>query len=149
MIPLNVTHQALFTTDLHARLRSGSPDHAIQPNTAYIQDRGICSTPLRHMLSSLLSFFADAYHSTFGFESPPLHDALTIAYISKPELFRTKRYRVDVDCHSVLSAGQTVVDVWGYKQCDDSWGPLGKNVLVAEDVDVSVRGAAIACITYL
>ena len=134
MIPLNVTHTALLTPDMHTRLRGHNPASSDSDLPA--------KTPLRHTLSTLVQFFADAYRSTFGFTSgPPLHDALTIAYISRPDLFRTTRYRVDVDCspHGSLSMGQTVVDVWNYRICDDSWGSSGKNALVAEEVDVSNR----------
>ncbi|KAF9506488.1 hypothetical protein BS47DRAFT_1378108 [Hydnum rufescens UP504] len=96
------------------------------------------TTPLRETLSSLLSFFAESYRTTFGFiDGPPLHDALTIAYVSKPELFETIRYRVDVDCSTSLGVGQTVVDVFNYRTCEDNWGSAGKNVLVAIDVDVA------------
>ncbi|KAJ7221673.1 Inosine/uridine-preferring nucleoside hydrolase domain-containing protein [Mycena pura] len=76
MIPLNVTHTAIVTRAIHARLRSPSSPpqdpNAPLPNAA---------TNLRHTLSTLISFFADTYKDTFGFnDGPPLHDALTVAY---------------------------------------------------------------------
>jgi len=134
MVPINATHQVIFTKEVHNRL--------LQPN-ALPSDQSNelpkASTPLRHTLSTFLMFFADTYKSTFGFDNgPPLHDAVTIGYIAHPELFRCKRYRVDVELAGVHAIGATVVDVWDYRTCDDSWGPLGKNCLVAEDVDVSV-----------
>ena len=98
------------------------------------------STPLRHMLSTLIGFFADSYRSTFGFvDGPPLHDALTIAYVARPELFTCRRYRVDIELSGTHTAGETVVDVWNYRKCDDSWGPDGKNCMVAEKLDVRPR----------
>ena len=69
-------------------------------------------------------------------EGPPLHDALTIAYIAKPEIFQVKRFRVDVEMGGNHGVGQTVVDVWNYRKTDDSWGPSGKNCLVAQGLDV-------------
>jgi len=93
---------------------------------------------LRYTLSTLITFFADTYKHTFGFNSgPPLHDALTIAYIAHPEFFTCRRYRVDVELSGAHSLGQTVVDIWNYSGAtEDRWGPEGKNCLVAESLDV-------------
>ncbi|KLO15916.1 nucleoside hydrolase [Schizopora paradoxa] len=125
MIPLNVTHTAIVTSEIHARLLSPSGSQS--------------TTPLRHTLSTLISFFADSYKSVFGFEGgPPLHDALTIAYVAAPELFRTRRFRVDIELGGHHTSGETVVDLWDYrKAAEDDWGRDGKNCLVAESVDVS------------
>ena len=68
----------------------------------------------------------------------PLHDALTVAFVAHPELFQTKRYRVDVELGSPLTVGETVADIYQYRKCDDSWGPTGKNCSVAIELDVSV-----------
>ena len=133
MIPLNVTHRALLTEALHLKLKGYN---SLPPEVTVAGAKP--ATPLRETLSSLLSFFADSYRTTFGFnDGPPLHDALTIAYVSKPELFKTIRYRVDIDCSTGLGVGQTVADVFNYRTCDSTWGSTGKNVLVAVDVDVS------------
>lgn len=138
MIPLNVTHLAILTDDLFAKVK-GFPS---LPSDGSIHDL-VPTTPYRHMMSTMLSFFTEAYKSTFGFvQGPPLHDPLTIAFVSRPDLFKARRYRVDVDCSHGLGMGQTVVDVWSYRVCDDSWGRNGKNVLVAEDVDVSFGSSA-------
>ncbi|GBE79883.1 Inosine/uridine-preferring nucleoside hydrolase domain-containing protein [Sparassis latifolia] len=130
MIPLNVTHTAIVTQSLMSQLLCPGAPAA----------NGACpaaSTKLRHMLSTLIGFFADAYKSTFGFnQGPPLHDALTVAYVSQPDMFTCNRYRVDVELNGAHTTGETVVDVWNYRSCDDSWGPLGKNCLVAENLDV-------------
>jgi len=132
MIPINLSHTAIATKAIRARLLSpGAPDvgnQALPP----------ASTPLRHALSTLITFFANTYKSTFGFnEGPPLHDALTVAYVSQPELFRTARKRVDVELTGLHTLGETVVDIWDYRSCDDSWGSLGKNCLVAQHLDVA------------
>ncbi|KAF8312678.1 nucleoside hydrolase [Clavulina sp. PMI_390] len=132
MIPLNVTHKAILTNARHARVKG----HDSIPEGSSI-DLLLTTSPFRTMMSTMLSFFSQTYEHVFGFtEGPPLHDPLTLAYISQPEIFTTKRYRVDVDCSDGLGVGQTVVDVWNYRKCDNSWGKNGKNVLVAEDVDV-------------
>ena len=68
-------------------------------------------------------------------QGPPLHDALTIAYVCRPDLFTTRRYRVDVELSGVHTVGQTVADIWGYLKVDDTWA---KSCEVATDLDVRV-----------
>jgi len=133
MIPLNVTHTAIMTKQLHSKLLLGSDNSTILADGVLPKP----SSSLRYTLSTLISFFADSYRSTFGFlEGPPLHDALTIGYISRPELFMCQRHRVDVELCGTHTSGETVVDIWRYRSCDDSWGWRGKNCLVAESIDV-------------
>lgn len=132
MIPLNVTHTAIVTDAVHRRLLYGG-------NPPKVEDGSLppASTRVRHTLSTLIGYFAHSYKATFGFmHGPPLHDALTIAYISCPELFTCRRFRVDVELSGAHTSGETVVDIWNYKSCDDTWGPTGKNCLVAETLDV-------------
>jgi len=130
MIPINVTHTAIVTSVIHSRLRS-----PLLPLLDSVPTPP--STNLRNTLSSLISFFAGSYKSTFGFDQgPPLHDALTIAYVSHPELFNAQRFRVDVELHGKHTAGETVIDVWNYRTCDASWGSTGKNCLVTQEVQV-------------
>ena len=132
MIPLNVSHKAILTSTVHDKLMNSTAVHDAPPGGA---SGG--GSQLRYTLSTLVSAFKDAYQSVFGFmDGPPLHDPLTIAYVSKPELFTTKRYRVDVELTGAHSSGQTVADVYGYLEVDDTWGRTGKNCEVATDLDV-------------
>ena len=139
MIPLNVTHTAIVTDEIHRCLLL---PYTSSPTSA--------STPLRHTLSTLLHFFAKSYESTFGFsDGPPLHDALTIAYISQPGLFKCRRYRVDVELNGTHTAGETVVDMWGYRKVDEtSWGRNGRNCIVAESMDVCAKRYLSSSTTY-
>ncbi|GAA5859769.1 hypothetical protein JCM5353_004528 [Sporobolomyces roseus] len=143
MCPLNLTHTALFTPDIHRQLLRGPsslpPTPPMTPTRDQLSTRA--ATTLRHTLSTNLSFFAEAYKRKYGMPGPPLHDALTIAYISNPELFTATRYRVDVELSGTHSFGSTVVDLWDYKADSldhdpSNWGRNGKNVLVLDSVDV-------------
>ncbi|KIM46446.1 hypothetical protein M413DRAFT_17092 [Hebeloma cylindrosporum] len=130
MMPINVTHTAIVTQEIHIQLLS--------PGSANVP--GVfpkASTNLRHTLSTLITFFAESYKSTFGFnDGPPLHDALTIAYVAHPELFKITRHRVDIELTGTHSAGETVVDIWKYRPCDDTWGRNGRNCNVVDSMDV-------------
>lgn len=92
MVPLEVTHTVLVTPG--------------------VLDRVGTASPFRQLMSSLLTFFAESYSKVFGFRDPPLHDPVAVAYVVAPHLFQTRRLRVDVECASPLSFGQTVCDVW-------------------------------------
>jgi uridine nucleosidase len=132
MIPLNVTHKAIVTNSVHAKL--------LNPTSPALEaGSGVASSPLRHTLSTLIAFFRARYKSTFSFmDGPPLHDALTIAYVYRPELFTGERYRVDVELAGTHSSGQTVADLRGRLKMDDTWGRTGKNCEVAMDLDVCI-----------
>jgi len=131
MVPLNVTHTALFDEDAVTQLVT----HA-HPTAAKIDLGDVPTTPLRHMLYTLIHFFASTYKAVFNFDGPPIHDAVAMTYVAHPELFEGKRYRVDVELAGLYTAGETVVDLWDYRKCDDTWGVTGKNVLVTEKLDV-------------
>lgn len=145
MIPINVTHKAIVTYEIQHCLLAG-----VYPSSISTSDKLIPGspypplptpkTPLRHTLGTIINYFASSYKSVFGFPSgPPLHDALTIAYVQKPELFQGKRYRVDVELNVGHCMGETVVDMWNHKGLnEESWGREGKNCFVVQEMDVSV-----------
>ncbi|CEQ38872.1 SPOSA6832_00338 [Sporobolomyces salmonicolor] len=147
MVPLNVTHTALFRTSDHDALLV-PPSALPELTSAVAASPSRAHTPLRHSLSTLLMFFASTYASVFDFQDgPPIHDALCIAYLAKPELFRGKRYRVDVELDGKWTAGTTSVDLWDYRKDEltewkkdpesrESWGKFGKNVFVLMELDV-------------
>ncbi|KAF9232166.1 uridine nucleosidase [Melanogaster broomeanus] len=129
MVPLNVTHTAIANKTIHSLLCS--------PHPSVSNTNDLPSTHLRTMMSSLITFFGDTYREVFGFdEGPPLHDALTIAYLSNPGLFKGKRYRVDVEVQGQHTTGETVVDTWNYRKSDDTWGSTGKNCFILESLEV-------------
>jgi len=145
MIPINVSHEAIVTYEIQHRLLTG-----VNPSSKSTLGEPIpgspypslpsSKTPLRHTLGTIINFFATSYKSVFGFHSgPPLHDALTVAYVQKPDLFQGKRYRVDVELNEGHCMGETVVDIWNYKGLnEESWGRGGKNCFVVQEVDVSI-----------
>ncbi|GAA6013777.1 hypothetical protein JCM10207_008187 [Rhodosporidiobolus poonsookiae] len=143
LCPLNLTHQALFTSAVHHHLLQ-PPSTSLPDSPPLTPNEGLphAATTLRHCLSTNLTFFAEAYKRKYGMEGPPIHDALTVAYLARPELFTGNRYHVDVELTGEHSFGATVVDLWDYKaaQLDaspDNWSRTGKNVFILETVDVA------------
>jgi inosine-uridine nucleoside N-ribohydrolase len=93
MIGLDVTHQALLLDADAERLRA--------------------SGRTGRMVAELYDFFARFHAETYGFEGAPIHDAVAVAHLLRPELVETKRCHVAIECGSDLTRGRTVVDLWG------------------------------------
>jgi inosine-uridine nucleoside N-ribohydrolase len=92
MVGLDVTHQALLTGAHAERLR----------------DSGRIGT----FVAELLDFYGVFHREVYGFDGSPVHDAVAVAQVIRPELLQLERLNVRVDCKSELCRGRTVVDVW-------------------------------------
>jgi purine nucleosidase len=93
MFPLDVTHQVLVTDERRERL--AALGNRVGPAVA-----------------AMMAFYAGSKRR-MGLGGAPLHDPCTIAWLLRPELFRGKACRVDVECESSLTLGRSVVDWWG------------------------------------
>jgi pyrimidine-specific ribonucleoside hydrolase len=65
------------------------------------------------VVAGLLEFFAGTYERIYGFDAPPLHDPVAVAAVMEPGLLKTRPMRVDVECESDLTRGETVCDFYG------------------------------------
>jgi inosine-uridine nucleoside N-ribohydrolase len=92
MIGLDVTHQALLLEADAERLRS--------------------SGRTGRMVAELYDFFHRFHADTYGFGGSPIHDAVAVAHVFRPELVETKHCQVEIECDSELNRGRTVVDLW-------------------------------------
>jgi inosine-uridine nucleoside N-ribohydrolase len=71
------------------------------------------ATPFRSLLISLLRFFASTYAEEFEMPDPPLHDPCAVLAALEPALFTTLHRRVEIETHSPVCAGATLVDWHG------------------------------------
>jgi inosine-uridine nucleoside N-ribohydrolase len=92
MIGLDVTHEALMTKADADRLRA----------------TGRTGT----LVAELWEFYNRFHSRTYGFDGSPIHDAVALAHVFRPELVETARRHVAIDCDSELCRGRTVVDLW-------------------------------------
>ncbi len=90
---LDVTHQVLSTRARVARIRALG--NAVAEATA-----------------GMLSFFHRYDTKKYGSEGAPLHDPCTVAWLLRPNLFRTKACNLSVEKESELTLGHTAVDFW-------------------------------------
>jgi inosine-uridine nucleoside N-ribohydrolase len=92
MVGLDVTHRALLT-----------PGHA---------DRLRRSGRVGRVVAELLDFYGVFHRDVYGFDGSPVHDAVALAHVIRPELLELELLNVEVDCESSLCRGRTVVDLW-------------------------------------
>jgi inosine-uridine nucleoside N-ribohydrolase len=92
MIGLDVTHRAVTTPALQARLRAAGTIGAF--------------------VADLIDFFAVYHQETYGWDGAPIHDAVAVAHVIRPGLVTTVERNVEVEVASDLCRGRTVVDLW-------------------------------------
>jgi inosine-uridine nucleoside N-ribohydrolase len=111
MVPLEVTHQALATPDVLARIDA-------------------LGTPVARIAATLLRYFAETYERVFGFPAPAVHDPCAVAAVVDPSIVTTRPMNVAIDVRSELSYGRTVCDVYG-----TTGRPVNAEVGTALDAD--------------
>jgi inosine-uridine nucleoside N-ribohydrolase len=94
LVPLEVTHLALATDDVLARIAS-------------------LGTRTAEVSVALMRYFADTYRRVFGFEAPAVHDPCAVATVIDPTLVPARSVHVEVDTTDGPSAGRTACDVYG------------------------------------
>jgi inosine-uridine nucleoside N-ribohydrolase len=108
MIGLDVTHKALLL-----------PEHA---------DRLRASGRTGTFVADLFAFYHRFHAETYDFPGSPVHDAVAVAFVARPELVTTLRRNVVVETDSELCRGRTVVDLWRRTERDP-------NCAVGVDID--------------
>ena len=93
MVPLEVTHQALATPEVTARLRAAQ-------------------RPVASFAADLLVFFASTYRKVFGFPAAPLHDPCAVAAVIDPTIIRANMMHVEIEAAGQWTSGRTVCDVY-------------------------------------
>jgi inosine-uridine nucleoside N-ribohydrolase len=108
MVGLDVTHQALLTPARAERLRSSGRTGAV--------------------VAELVDFFSVFHRETYGWDGAPIHDAVAVAHVIRPELLELAKRHVAVETQSDLTRGRTVVDL--YRRTSEE-----PNAKVAVDID--------------
>lgn len=96
LAPLDVTHQ-LSLPDLRVRLREG---------------RREAEGELADFLCDISHFYISAYYK-LQHSCVPVHDPVTIAYLLRPDLFKSVETRVDVETQGLLCTGMSIADWTG------------------------------------
>jgi inosine-uridine nucleoside N-ribohydrolase len=110
MVGLDVTNRAVLT-----------PAHA---------DRLRGTGPIGAAVAAMLDFYGGFYGRAYEHGGCPVHDAVAVAHVVRPEIVETLERRVDVDVSSGLCRGRTVVDMRRRTVLPEP------NARVAVDIDV-------------
>lgn len=111
MVGLNLTHQALATPEIVARMQR--MNHHIG-----------------RVAAEWMGFFGSSYRTIWAFEAPPVHDPCTIAALIRPEVIGWQRCFVAVETAGEWTRGTTVVDLH-----DRYHRPPNVDVAMTLDVD--------------
>jgi purine nucleosidase len=111
MVGLNLTHQALATAEVIARMRD-------------------LATPLGDTVAGWLEFFGGTYRRLFGAGAPPVHDPCAVALVAEPGVVRCVDAFLAIETEGRWTRGATVVDLGGR---------LGRapNARIAVELDVA------------
>ncbi len=109
MMPLDVTHKALATSERVAAFRA-------------------LGTAAGEAVAGMLGFFERHDVDKYGMAGAPLHDPCVIAYLLDPGLFSGRRCHVEIATAPGPAMGMTVVDWWGVTGEEP-------NAMVMRDVD--------------
>ena len=91
MAGLDVTHQALVLPADIARLEG-------------------LGTRAGRVFADLMRFFAIHHRDRYGWDGPPIHDAVAVAWLAEPGLVRSSELRIDVETAGIHTRGRTVAD---------------------------------------
>jgi purine nucleosidase/pyrimidine-specific ribonucleoside hydrolase len=92
MVGLNVTHQALATEAVLARLEA-------------------LGTELGRVVAAWMTFFAATYRAVYGLAAPPVHDPCAVALLVDPAVIGCVDAFVGVETEGRWTRGATVVDL--------------------------------------
>jgi inosine-uridine nucleoside N-ribohydrolase len=92
MMGLDVTHRALLGRDVDERLRAAGR--------------------VGSFVADLNIYFTRYHRETYGWDGAPIHDAVAVAHLIRPDLVETRHRNVEVELESELCRGRTVVDLW-------------------------------------
>ncbi|MEM8637190.1 MAG: nucleoside hydrolase [Cyanobacteria bacterium P01_G01_bin.54] len=116
ILPLDITRELVFTPEMLRQVTGLEPPN---PLAQFIAD-----------LAQFLMTTALQYRETGGKRGFLVHDAVAVAYLVYPELFKFSRALVSIETEGRLTAGQTMRDRrHGFK--------TGVNAWVAEQVDAT------------
>jgi purine nucleosidase len=94
VMPLDVTHKALVTTQRNEAFRA-------------------LATPVGIAVAQMTDFFERFDREKYGSQGAPLHDPCVTAYLIRPDLFSGRHVNVEIETRSELTLGMTVADWWG------------------------------------
>ncbi|WP_295816638.1 nucleoside hydrolase [uncultured Deinococcus sp.] len=120
----------VFTSGIPLTMIGLNASHQAIAHPARVQAFRDLGTPVGEFVAVLLEFFAEHHRERYGWDGGALHDPLTVAWLLRPELFRTRPMSVQIDTSGGPSHGRTVADVWNV-----TGQPVNADVMTDVDAD--------------
>jgi purine nucleosidase len=92
MVGLDVTHQALAVPEV-------------------VDEIAAIGTPIARFVGELMDFFAHSYKDAQGFDYPPVHDPVAVAFVIDPSVLTVRKAPLDVELTGTVTLGMTVADL--------------------------------------
>jgi pyrimidine-specific ribonucleoside hydrolase len=71
------------------------------------------NNPVAAVVAEWLDFFY-GFHRSLGYPGAPVHDAVAVAALVRPEILTIKEYYVQIETKGEFCRGATVADHWGF-----------------------------------
>ncbi len=84
--------------------------HQVRATPQRVAAMAAIDAPYAQTAAQVLQFCARTQQALVGWDSPPLHDPCTIAWMLAPQLFKSVPARLQVETDSPLTAGHTAVE---------------------------------------
>ncbi|KQW83229.1 nucleoside hydrolase [Brevundimonas sp. Root1279] len=84
--------------------------HQVRATDSRIAAIAGIGSPSADTAAAMMRFSEKVERDIVGGEAPPVHDLLPVAWLARPQLFRTKDCRVAVETDSELTRGHTAVE---------------------------------------
>jgi inosine-uridine nucleoside N-ribohydrolase len=81
--------------------------HRVFMDDAHLAEYGRIDHPTARHVAAIVPFYRAFYGERVGIDGIYVHDSCAIAYVIAPELFRTERWPIRVDCTEGISRGKT------------------------------------------
>jgi purine nucleosidase len=91
MVGLDVTHQALATPSV-------------------VEAIAAIGTPVSRFVEELMEFFAHSYRDAQGFDFPPVHDPVAVAFVIDPSILTVRPTPLRIELTGTHTLGMTVAD---------------------------------------
>ena len=102
--------EEVFAAGLDLTLIGLDATHQVRATPERVKALAAVPTASARTAAALLDFAYRTQLDLVGWDSPPLHDPCTIAFLLRPELFETVPANIQVEATSPLTLGHTAVE---------------------------------------
>lgn len=103
----------VFASNLNLTVFGLDATHQVRATDARIARIEAIDTPQAQAAASMMRFSQRVEREIVGWDAPPVHDPVTVAWFLKPDLFEVRPCHIQVETASDLTRGHTAVEFRG------------------------------------